>query len=269
MIFCLKPLRRAMPAAVAVLVLFHQASAQQSTGIKKLQEEVVSLKSDVQTLTAKQQQILDQLGEIKKLLERPNPAAANPALKLPETINVEGDPSQGLNSARVAIIEFTDFQCPFCARFTQDAYLKIVTDYVDTGKIRFIYRDLPLSSIHPWSQLAAVSAHCAGEQGKFWEMHNSLFTDQRSMKPPDITSRATKLGIDMAKYNECVNGNRHTDEIEASVKGAEEMNIAGTPTFLLGTFKDNGNVMKIEKSIIGAIPYETFQTDIDDLLKQK
>jgi protein-disulfide isomerase len=268
MLFFLKPLRHAIPAAIAVLALCNAMLAQKSEDTK-LQEEITSLKSDVQNLAAKQQQVLDQLAEIKKLLEKPT-AAANPnVLQLPETINVEGNPSLGSASARVAIIEFTDFQCPFCGRFTEDAYPKIIADYVNTGKIRFLYRDLPLTSIHPWAQSAAVAAHCAGEQGKFWEMHNSLFTNQRSLKPPDIADRATKLGLDMTRFNECINSTRYNNAIEASTKSAQQMNISGTPTFLLGTFKDNGTIMKIEKSIIGAYPYEKFQADLDALLQKK
>jgi len=270
MILSLKPLR-ASSAILAALVLSGSLSAQKSDDIKKLQADVTSLKSDVQALTAKQQQILDQLGEIKKLLEKNNAAAANPSdgLQLPETINTEGNPSEGQSSAHVGIIELTDFQCPFCGRFMSQAYPKIFSDYVSTGKIRFLYRDLPLTSIHPWAQPAAVAAHCAGEQGKFWEMHNSLFANQQSLKPPDIADRATKLGLDMTKFNECINSKRYDEIISTSVKGAERMNVNGTPTFLLGTFKDNGSVMKIEKSIVGAYPFEKFQSDLDELLKQQ
>jgi len=268
MIFSLNTLRRSIPAVVVILVLSRAASAQKANDIQKLKEEVASLRSDVQILTAQQRQIFDQLGEMKKLLEKSN-AAANPdGLQLPETINVEGNPSQGTASARVAIIEFTDFQCPFCGRFTLEAYPRIVADYVSTGKIRFMYRDLPLTSIHPWAQSGAVAVHCAGEQGKFWEMHNSLFTDRRSLRPPDVVDRASKLGLDMVKFNECMNSKRYENEIETSVKGAERMNIGGTPTFLLGTLEDNGNSMKIKKFIIGAHPYEKFQAELDDLLKQ-
>jgi len=269
MIFSLKPLRRAMVVSTAALILSSALFAQKSDDIKKLQADVASVKSDVAALAAKQQQVLDQLAEIKKLLEKKDAAAANPpdGLQLPETINVEGNPSLGQSSAHVAIIEFTDFQCPFCGRFTTQAYPKIISDYVDTGKIRFIYRDFPLTSIHPWAQPSAIAAHCAGEQGKFWEMHNSLFIDQQNLKPPDVANRATKLGLDMTKFNECINSKRYDDIIATSVKGSERMNINGTPTFLLGTVQDNGTVIKIQKSIVGAYPFEKFQSDLDELLK--
>src|SRR5260370_29004150 len=114
----------------------------------------------------------------------PNSAANPEALQLPETINVEKNPVLGKADARVVIIEWTDFQCPFCGRFTSDAYPKIVSDYVDTGKIRFLYRDLPLASIHPWAHLAAVAPHRPGEQGKFWERAHHLFADPRGIRPP-------------------------------------------------------------------------------------
>src|SRR5260370_37306352 len=131
----------------------------------------------MQALTTKQQQILDQLGEIKKMLEKPN-AAANPeALQLPETINVEKDPVLGKADARVGIIEWTDFQCPFCGRVTSEAYPKIVSDYVYTCKVRFIYRDLPLASIHPLSQFTAVSGHLTGEPRHVVKSADNLFTD--------------------------------------------------------------------------------------------
>ncbi len=268
MILSLKSSLSMAAFAVVLALCCGPVHAQKAEDIKKLQNDVASLKGDMQALTTRQQQILDQLGEIKKMLEKPN-AAANPeALQLPETINVEKDPVLGKTDARVGIIEWTDYQCPFCGRFTSEAYPKIVSDYVDTGKVRFIYRDLPLASIHPWSQLAAVAAHCAGEQGKFWEMHNSLFADQRAMRPPDISNRAAKLELDMSKFNECINSSRYNELIDTSVKGAQRMNINGTPTFLLGTFNDGGSIMKIEKSIIGTYPFEKFQADLDELLKK-
>ena len=270
MIVFLKRLRSAIMTCIAGAILCQAVWAQKSDDVKKLQEDVDALKTDVKSLAGKQQQILDQLSEIKKLLQAHPAAAQNPdGLQLPDTISVEGNPSQGQDSARVGIIEFTDFQCPYCGRFTMQAYPKIVSDYVATGKIRFIYRDLPLSNMHPFAQPAARAAHCAGEQGKFWEMHNSLFTDQRALQPQDIAGRATKLGLDMTKFNDCVNSSKYSSEIDVSVKAAEKMNINGTPSFVMGTFGDNKNVMKVEKSIVGAYPFEKFQADLDDLLKEQ
>ncbi len=268
MILSLKSSLRMAALAASLALYGGPVYAQKAEEIKKLQNDMASLKSDIQALAAKQQQMLDQLGEIKKLLAKSN-AGANPeALQLPETINVEKNPVLGKAEARVGIIELTDFQCPFCGRFTSEAYPRIVSDYVDTGKVRFIYLDMPLASIHPWAQLAAVAAHCAGEQGKFWEMHNSLFADQRAMRPPDISDRAAKLGLDTSKFNECINSSRYNELIDTNVKSAQRMNINGTPTFLLGTFRDGGSVMKIEKSIVGTYPFEKFQADLDELLKK-
>jgi protein-disulfide isomerase len=151
----------------------------------------------------------------------------------------------------------------------------VFDDYIKTGKARLYYRDMPLP-FHEHAVPAARAAHCAGEQGKFWEMHDSLFTDKIPVPGPngrssglatsDIDERAAKLGLDTAKLDACMASTRFADVIKRSSEEAAKMNIEGTPTFVVGTIGPNGNVMSVKKTIVGAQPFGAFKAVIDPLL---
>src|SRR6266849_1457871 len=132
------------------------------------------LKKSIDSLNDTQKAIL------KKLLA--NPPAARPAADALPTapINVTGEPFKGAANAKVALIEFSDFQCPFCGRYDKDTYPQLLKDYVDTGKVKYVWRDYPLD-FHRNAEKAAEAARCAGEQGRFWEMHDRLFANQQTI----------------------------------------------------------------------------------------
>jgi protein-disulfide isomerase len=151
----------------------------------------------------------------------------------------------------------------------------VFDDYIKTGKARLYYRDMPLP-FHEHAVPAARAAHCAGEQGKFWEMHDSLFTDKIPNPGPngrssglattDIDERAAKLGLDTGKLDACIASTRFADVIKHSSDEAAKMNIEGTPTFVIGTLDPNGNIVSVKKTIIGAQPFGAFKAAIDSLL---
>jgi protein-disulfide isomerase len=250
------------------------ATAQQTMQQRQPGDDIAILKNDVQQLKAQQQLILDRLDELKKLLNS-RAGNAQPPLKVPDTMGVDGELFRGEATAPVAIIEYADIECPFCRHFERDVYPRVFDDYIKTGKARLYYRDMPLP-FHEHAVPAARAAHCAGEQGKFWEMHDSLFTDKIPIQGPngrssglgasDIDERAAKLGLDTAKLSACIASTRFADVIKHSSEEAAKMNIEGTPTFVIGTIDPKGHIVTVKKTIIGAQPFGAFKSAIDPLL---
>ena len=239
-------------------------------------EDPVAMKNDIQQLKAQQQIIMDRLDELKKLLtaKREN---NQPVINAPDTMSVDGEPFRGEATAQVAIIEYGDIECPFCRHFKQSVYPQILDEYIKTGKARFYFRDMPLP-FHEHAMPAARAEHCAGEQGKFWEMHDALFTEKtaevgpgpggrdRVLSQEAINDRAGTLGIDAAKLDACMASTRFADLIQHNSEEAAKMNIEGTPTFLIGTIGPNGNIVKVNKPVVGAQPFGAFKSVIDPLL---
>ena len=131
--------------------------------------------------------------------------------------------------------------------------------------MRYYFRDLPLPS-HTFALAAAQAARCAGEQGKFWEMHDLLFANQTTLAPPNLTKRAHELGLDEAKFSECLSSGKYRDNIRRSMAGAERMGLNGTPAFLLGVLDSSGNSVRSTKVIMGAESFDTFKAALDELL---
>jgi protein-disulfide isomerase len=248
------------------LGLCRGALAQGRDQKKAMQEEISGLKQEVKALEEKQQKMSEQLDELKKMLQAS--FVVQPRLQAPTTLALHGEPVKGDSVARIAVIEYADFECPFCGQYMRQAYPQIVDNYIRTGKIKYFYRDLPLS-MHPHAMLAAQAARCAGDQGKFWEMHDSLFANQAALTEKDMSNRAQSLGMDSTQLTQCLASQKYSDEIRKSVTEAQSMGIQGTPMFFLGVIRENGDVVKVEKTIMGAYPYETFKSDLDELLASK
>lgn len=197
----------------------------------------------------KQQQYVAKLKEaakVKVLVEEPQ------APKL--AVTVEGQPSWGSSKAPVTIVEFSDFQCPFCARAVP-IIEKIKQEY-GPEKVRFVFHHLPLPN-HNRAVPASLAASCANEQGKFWEMHNILFENQAKLEDADIKAYAKKLSLDETKFADCYDKKAHMDRVEASRKEGERIGISATPSFVI-----NGVLIQ------GAQPFERFKEKIDRALKK-
>jgi len=160
---------------------------------------------------------------------------------------------RGNKNAKITLIEISDFQCPYCQRHTPTMD-KILEDYGD--QVRLVWRNFPLSSIHPYAQKAAEASECAGEQGKFWEMHDLMFVNQSALDTPSLKIYAGQIGLDQTKFNDCLDSGKYESKIKKQVTEATAAGISGTP----GTFV-NGELVK------GAYPYETFKQIIDKLLE--
>ena len=168
---------------------------------------------------------------------------------------VDDDTVQGSANAPVTIVEFSDYQCPFCQRFYQQTLPQIEQNYIQTGKAKFVYRDFPLSSIHPFAQKAAEAAECAGEQGKYYEMHNKLFGEGVTGGVDGYKQFAKDIGLDTAKFNDCIDSGKMAAEVSKDQQDGVAVGIQGTPGFII-----NGEV------ISGAQPYERFKAAIDAAL---
>jgi protein-disulfide isomerase len=256
-----RPKLRSLFAGAMAVCLCAAVSAQPPAGTQA--NELAKLQDEVQQLKVQQQQILTGIEDLKKLLVKTNNGP--PPVKAPETMSVAGEPFRGVASAPVAIIEYGDFECPFCRRFEHETYPQIRDAYINTGKARYFYRDMPLP-FHQQAVPAARAARCAADQGKFWEMHDSLLAATESLSASDIDKHAQSLGLDVAKLDGCVASDRFADVIQRSSGEANKMQVSGTPTFLIGTLTPNGDIVNVKKTVVGAFPFDAFKAAIDPLL---
>jgi protein-disulfide isomerase len=206
--------------------------------------------------------ILNELRQIKTLLERQQrpPAQQPPPAPEKATLKLGVEYSLGRSDAPVVIVEYTDYQCPFCNRFHTGAYPEIRKNYIDTGKVRFIKRDLALD-FHPNALKAAQAARCAGDQGKHWEMHDLLSANPNSLGTEAYAKYASEIGLDAGAFKACTESDKFIADIRENGKGAATIGITGTPSFVVGTVKgDTLNGVKI----IGAQPYAVFEKAIKD-----
>jgi len=183
----------------------------------------------------------------------PQPGANEVALVEAKEL-VDNDASLGKDSAKLVMIEFSDFQCPFCARFRQETFDAIKRDYIDTGKIKFVYRDFPLG-FHQYAEKAAEAAECAKEQDKFWEYHDKLYSSQDEWGATGITGfkkYAEELGLDSGKFNNCLDTGKYREEVAKDLADGSRAGIGGTPGFVIG-----------KTLVSGAQPYAAFRAAIE------
>ena len=168
------------------------------------------------------------------------------------TLKVEDhDPIRGAASAPVTVVEFSDYQCPFCQR-VNPTLSRVQQTY--GNRVRIVFKDFPLPN-HAEAFKASEAAHCAGEQGKYWEMHDVMFANQRSLQVPALKQAARALGIDGAKFDQCLDSGKHTANVRADYELGEKMGVSSTPTLYI-----NG------RPLIGAQPFEAFKQIIDEEL---
>ena len=212
--------------------------------------------------------ILEELKAIKKELReiKQNGLAskAKPKGRPTSAQNVAtlGSPILGDLKAPVTLIEFTDYECPFCKKFYKKALKKLKKAYIDTGKLRLVVRDFPLP-FHKNARLAANAAHCAGEQNKFWPMHDALYEGD-NMNADEIKNHATKIGLKLEPFQSCLNSKRYKKYIDNDMKEAQIAGIRGTPAFILGKTTDN---LINGEFISGTRDFNFYKSRIDKLLK--
>ena len=197
--------------------------------------------------------------------------AAQPIPRAQVERNTAGDAN-----APIKIEEFSDFQCPFCERFFQQTEPLLMEHYVGTGKVHFIYRSMGnwvsrnVGGARTESQDAAAAAYCAADQEKFWEMHDALFTNVLGEDVGSFTDRrlaaiAESVGMDMNAFNECYSSGKYADQVQQDFEDGTAAGINGTPGFLV-TYTVNGETKT--KTISGAQPFSTFQTELEAILNE-
>jgi protein-disulfide isomerase len=213
--------------------------------------------------------ILAELKKIRELLEKNSqPAvAAHPAVApaQPEKVAVAIRDSNALGSdkAPLTFIEFADYQCPFCRKFHSTVFDEIKKDFVDTGKVQYVSRDLPLP-MHDHAPQAASAARCAGDQHGFWELRHLMITNQEKLSRDDILGYAGSLQLDVPAFAACVDAKRYDALIEQDAKDAADVGVQGTPTFILGRTGQKGKFEGVK--IVGAQPYSVFEARIREML---
>mgnify|MGYP002631448887 FL=1 len=184
-------------------------------------------------------------------------------------ISADNDPIIGNSNAPITIIEFSDFQCPFCAKFHIQTLPKIMDEYIKEGKVKLVFRDFPIQSIHSNALLASVAAECANEQGKFKEMHDKLFENQNEWSSKDtdnliilFNQYSLEMGIEKEKFDSCLKNEKYIKEIQKDLDDGRTYGVSGTPGFFIG----NDEIGFIE--LKGAHPFENFKNVIDTQLKK-
>ncbi len=214
--------------------------------------------------------ILLELKEIRRVLEKIEQKEVAPQAKVARrpstaTVTINKDrPALGSADAPVTVVEFTDYQCPFCKRFTQSTFTYPKRDFIDTGKVRWVVRDMPLN-FHTNARKAGQAVHCANEQGKFWEMRDVLFRNSTKLGDADLKNYAQMVGLDVTAFDSCLASDRYLAEIDKDSAEAKRVQITGTPSFVVG--KSGGNKLS-GKLIIGAQPLNVFAAEIKRLLDE-
>ena len=247
---------------IASLLLFSLSAWSAST-----KEEILELRVQVE-------EIQNDLAEIKRLLQdgaarapAAAPTAAPPGFAEQE-VSIGDSPVMGKEKAPVTIIEYSDYQCPFCARNFNDVMPILEEEYIDTGKVKFVMRENPLTNLHPDAMKASMAALCAGDQGKYWEMQKELFTNQKQLKEDNLKTYAANIGLNTASFNECLDGNQHQSTISKDMASGAKLGVRGTPGFFIGlTDQSDPDKVNVTVFIKGAQSIEQFRASIDDMLK--
>lgn len=213
--------------------------------------------------------ILNELKQIRTLLEnqqkllaqRP-PAPSGPAEPELVKLKVADEPTLGRADAPVTIVEYTDYQCGFCRQFHLTAFPELKKNYIETGKLRFVSRDLPLE-FHGNALRAAQAARCAGEQDRFWEMRDVLVANANDLSADAITRYAQGLLLNMEPFQACVRSGKYQKQVQEQAAQASALDISGTPSFVIGKTTPEG----VEGSVlVGAQPFPMFDAKIKSLL---
>lgn len=195
---------------------------------------------------------------------------SGPAVKISD-LNTPAASVMGSDSAPVTVIEYSDYQCPLCREWFLTSKKQLVDDYVNTGKVKFEFKDFPLSG-HPFSRQYAQAVRCAGEQGKYFEMHDKVFNEQDKLAGGQITTVtsvtlatvstwAGQIGLDTNQFNYCLASGKFDAAIQANEDEGAAIGVNGTPSFVIGKSNGTGTL------VIGAVPYSTLKDQIEQALK--
>jgi protein-disulfide isomerase len=182
-------------------------------------------------------------------------------------VSMAGAPALGPAGATVVLIEFSDYECPYCIRHFQQTMPQIVNEFVKTGRIRYVFRDWPVDQLHPEAIRAHQAGHCAAEQQRFWEIHPKLFGPPGSHGRDRLIEVARSVGVDERAFASCLDSDRTTRDIRDTSQLALELGATGTPAFFLGRRDPATEMVTIVRAISGAQPYSVFARAIEETIK--
>jgi protein-disulfide isomerase len=181
--------------------------------------------------------------------------------------SISGDAYRGSDAASMVLIEYLDFQCPFCAKHASETFDQIERDFIADGRVQYVFRNYPIQQIHPAALPAAKAASCARVQDRYFEMRSHLFANQAMLPKIDWSSVATDVGLEGAKFRECLE-NLGTSAIDAEIREAGRLGVQSTPTFLLGR-RDRSGAVQLSSRLSGAAPYAVFKEALESLTTVK
>jgi len=261
-------LKKTKPAGTAIaLVLLLYAGTMPAAA--QSDSEIEAIRGEIQALKSGQEAIQKDLAIIKQMLEQQAAARREPTEAFRQAdLTIAGSPAMGKDDAPVTLIEFTDYQCPFCRKHNRRTMPRLVQEYVDSGKLRYVLREYPIEALHPLSPDAAEAALCAGDQGKYWQMNARLFEESRLL-PEELVGHAEALGLDLARFKDCFDGDKFVEQIARDLREGEAAGIQGTPTFFFGrTRPDDTGKVRATRTLVGAQPYGNFKLMIDEMLAE-
>jgi protein-disulfide isomerase len=238
------------------------AVALSGTALARPQTPPDDLSKEIQSLQESLKAIQKDLQEIKGMLARQAP----PPSGIGAVIDFGKRPVKGESTAKLTLVEFSDYQCPFCGKYVRETHPQIETEYIKTGKVRTVFLDMPLESIHKLAFKAAQAARCAGEEGKFWEMHDRLFANQKALEP--WTPHAEAVGLDVAKFEACLASGKFDQDIRRDMGEARRVGVTGTPAFMVGRTEPNSSKVKVMAVLKGAKAFADFKAEFDRLLDE-
>lgn len=260
---------KSLPAAcilATLLAVGGQPAAAQTA------DDFSALKSEIEVLRQGQDEMRKDLAVIRKILEDATrgrlQTRAEPTFQ-PVDMTVAAAPFLGDEAAPVTLVEFSDFQCPFCKRHFDRVMPELVKTYVETGQLKYVMREFPITSLHPEAPRASLAALCAGEQGKYWQIHDLIFGDPKRISPSALKQHAATIGLDMAAFTSCLGDSRYAAQIRRDQAEGQKLGVRGTPTFLLGaTDPADPTRLRATKLIRGAQPLAVFRQAIEEILSE-
>jgi protein-disulfide isomerase len=253
-------------ASVTVVALLSLSPPQSQS------EEIAALKREIERLKAQQVLMQRDLDTIKSLLQQLAQGRGQQEESFADkSIGIADAPTKGSASAKVTLVEVSDYHCPFCRRQNLQTMPQLMADYVNTGKVKYAFVDYPIAQLHPDAFLSHEAAACAGDQGKYWQMHDLLFTNSPAREVSQLTANAGMLGVDPKKFEDCMNGgkgSKYAPAIRQSIARMQQLGVGGTPLVLIGLTPPPGTPMKVISFVYGAKPYPEFKAAIDAALAQ-
>lgn len=190
------------------------------------------------------------------------------AVRGTSTLDVSADPALGPEDAVVTLVEFSDYECPFCIRHFVQTMPEIVAKYLRTGRIRYVFKDFPIDQLHPEAIRGHEAARCAGAQDKFWEMHARMFSPAGSHTMPELEKQATAIGLAIQPFRECMSSGRFTQAVRDSITKATSLGANGTPSFFVGLRDPKTNQVRLIQAVTGAQPFSEFEKAIEAAFAQ-